>query len=246
MFNCIIRLLMHIFLLLMCQTIHAEEITHWTSRSFNMAEHGATQWNWPDSSKIAPFYPLGISKDGWFAHSSRSDGTEISLFNLDCKEGCLSDVPEQDKCGCLYNAMPEDLEKLELKPLVNPQKGTFPARILAEKYTIEIVYKEKAIYSIARIPGKKSEPEFPGTTIYLVSRNKGRKEIGLINHNHTGIVPGVRPAGWIKGRGSDWLVVMILSGVDYEGSGCPQSYSLLPLGVHLENGFSNKKGEYEK
>lgn len=233
-------LLMPVVLVLICRFVNAEEITQWTSKSFNMSEQGSIQWNWPDASKISKFYPLGISKDGWFAHSSKLDGTEISLFNLDCKEGCLSDEPEQDKCGCLFNAIPEDLEKFGVKPFVNPQKGTFPARILADEYTIEMVYKEKAIYSIARISGKKSEPNFPGTYIYLVSEKKGRKEIGLINHNHTGIVPGVRPAGWIKCPLSDRIVVLILCGVDYEGSGCPQSYFLLPLGVRLENGFTTK------
>lgn len=230
-------LLVPIVLVLLCRFVHAEEITQWTSKSFNMAEQGAIQWNWPDVSKISKFYPLGISKDGWFAHSSKLDGTEISLFNLDCKDRCLSDAPEQDKCGCLPDAGPEHLLKFGIKPIVNPQKGTFPARILSDEYTIEMVYREKAIYSIARIPGKKSEPEFPGTYIYLVSKNKGRKEIGLINHNLTGIVPGVRPAGWIKCPFSERLIVFILCGLDYEGLGCPSSYELMPLGAPLNEGF---------
>ena len=234
MSNCTVLLMMHIVFVLVCQTIHAKEITHWTSKSINMAEQGATQWNWPDASRITPFYPLGISKDGWFAHSSKLDGTEISLFNLDCKDGCHSDSPEEDKCGCLFAAGSEDLRQLGIKPFINPQTGMFPSKILSDAYSIEIVYKEKVIYSIVRIPGKKSEPEFPGTYIYLVSKNKGREEIGLINHNQTGIVPGVRPAGWIKCKKSNRLVVLILCGVDYEGSGCPQSYYLLPLGVHLK------------
>lgn len=225
--------LMSVVLLFTGRAIHAEEILHWTSKSFNIREWDSTQWNWPDASKIANFYPLGISKDGWFAHSSKMDGTEILLFNLDCKDGCHSDVPEHDKCGCLHDAGPEDFHKFGIKPFVNPQKGTFPAKLSDDEYTIEVVYQEKAIYSIARIPGKKSKPEFPGSYIFLVSKNKGRKEIGLINHNHMGILPGVRPAGWIKCPLSDRLIVLILCGRDYEGSGCPSTYELIPFGTHL-------------
>ncbi len=230
-------LLMPIVLFLISQTIHAEEMKHWTSKSFNMANTGSTQWNWPDASKIAKFYPLGISKDGWFAHSSKSDGTEISLLNLDCKDGCLSDDPEQDKCGCLFDAGPKVLQKFGVKPFTNPQKGTFPAKIRDDEYDIEIIYKEKSIYSIMFMPGKKNTPEFPGSYIFLVSKKMGKKKIGMINHNHMGIVPGVRPAGWIKSPISGRLVVFILCGRDYEGLGCPTSYELMPFGTLLDKGF---------
>ena len=226
-------ILLPIIFILMSQTIHAEELKYWTSKSFNMANMGSTQWNWPDASKIAKFYPLGISKDGWFAHSSKLDGTEISLINLDCKDGCLSDVPAQDKCGCLPDAGPEDLQKFGVKPFANPQKGTFPAKILDDEYDIEIIYKEKSIHSIMFMPGKKNAPEFPGSYLFLVSKKMGKKKIGMINHNHMGIVPGVRPAGWIKYPLSDRLVVFILCGRDYEGLGCPSAYELIPFGAYL-------------
>ncbi len=232
-------ILVPVLLLLMSQTLHAENITHWTSKSINMAEMGSTQWNWPDASKIEKFYPLGISNDGWFAHSSKLDGTEMSLFNLDCKDGCLSDASEQDKCGCLPDASPEELLKFKVIPFENPQKGTFPGKIHNDEYDIEIVYKEKSIYPIMLMPGKKNVPEFPGSYIFLVSKKMGKKKIGMINHNHMGVLPGVRPAGWIKCPLNDRLVVFILCGRDYEGSGCAQSYSLMPLGVHL-------KGDHEK
>ena len=106
---------------------------------------------------------------------------------------------------------------------------------------VKFIFKEKAIYP--EVIGKKWVPEFPETKIYLISKKYGRKKIGSIDHNHTGIIPGVRPAGWLKSPFSNHIVILILCGseeYDLDKEDYQVKFFLRPFRAHLNYGFAKK------
>jgi hypothetical protein len=213
---------------------------------------------WPDKSQIKGFYPLGFSNDGWFAYAETSGALELTgpegkcsklpenaifIFNIECEDMCSGDIDASagEKCQCYFGVNPDDMEKFGIQPLKNPLYSTFPAQILDDEFNIEFIFKEKAIYPEVR--GKKWVPEFPETKIYLISKKYGRKKIGSIDHNHTGIIPGVRPAGWLKSPFSNHIVILILCGskeYDLDKEGYLTKFFLRPFRSHLKHGFVKK------
>ena len=214
--------------------VSGSEICMWTDKTIDLKNHFVGRIQWPDKSEINGFFPIGFSKDGWFAYSENLEKIEsneplwgclnppcydIIIFNIECEEECLTDAPidENDKCYCIYGIEKNDLTKYEITPLEKPLYGLFPIKIMNDSYDIELAYKEKGIYPIVLKNINKWEPEFPETIIYLISKKFGRKKIGSIDHNKSNIRIGVRPAGWIKNPFSDSVVILILCEIyDYD------------------------------
>lgn len=249
-----------VLLINLIPTLHyGDEIKKWTDNSFNIKKLVTDRIMWPDKSRIKGFYPLGFSKDGWFAYSESSGEIELTepqggcsklpcyaifIFNIQCEEKCSGDIDATagKKCQCFFGVNLDDMAKFGIQPLKNPLYSTFPAQILDDELNIEFVFKEKAIYPEIKTRDKNWVPEFPETSIYLISQKYGRKKIGSIDHNHTGIIPGVRPAGWIKSPFSHHIVILILCGrYEYDvDKGYVTTFFLRPSRAHLKHGFVKK------
>ncbi len=243
------------FFFLTAATGRADEMAHWLNRSFNMGRVDLSRWKWPKPLKIEKFYPLGFSADGWFAFSPgpgddviefatgscpKPPCDRVSLLNMTCGGECYSDTPadDDDTCYCPMDVAAPGLKKFGVKPLKNPSSGVFPARIQGDTFHIDMVFKERAIFSAAMIPGKKQEPMFPATYLFLVSKKLGRQPIGHVDYNHSGIFPGtVRPAGWIRSPHEDRIVVVVAVGRDETGDGYPTAIGFQPFFAHLKTGF---------
>jgi hypothetical protein len=246
--------------LIFTATRFGKEIDKWTNKTFDMKRYSLKRVYAPDETRIKEFFPIGFSKDGWFAYIDTLDTAEgvepydsnsqrlkpsdykIDMINIECSHDCVSDAPsfKGDKCYCKYGVSAEILEKYKVQPLSNPVHGSFPAKLLGDVYDLELVYKERAIISERLSRAREVGPEYPETEIYLVSKKSGRKRIGSINHNHSGIYPGVRPAGWLKNPFSDSIIVLVLCGTDvyFYGSNChPAGFFFKPFGANLKEGF---------
>ena len=229
-------------------------IRFWTSRSTNLAKYDQSRWRGAAPLLTGQFYLLGFSKDGWFAYTGNKNGNgasyektgRVSLLNIQCVGGgeCVTDTPvsKGDKCYCPETTA-RHLGRFHITRLRNPVSGLFPARIDDDDYDVEMVFKEKLIYSeAAPLPGGPSGPEFPGTEIYLVSKTRGRQLIQVVDHNHSGLAPGsIQISGWIKSPFEPSIVVVfggvLNSGADSQGR---MPVQFFPAAASLKTGFTRK------
>ncbi|MGH9830837.1 MAG: hypothetical protein ACREDR_47125 [Blastocatellia bacterium] len=234
-------------------TVH-HGIRLWTNRSTNLAKYDQSRWHGAAPLLTGQFYLLGFSKDGWLAYTDNKDGNgapyeksgRVSLLNIQCLGGgeCVTDTPTSkgDKCYCPETTA-NHLWRFHITRLRNPVSGSFPARIDDYDYGVEMVFKEKLIYSeAAPLPGGPSGPEFPGTEIYLVSKSRGKQLIQVVDHNHSGIVPGsIQIAGWVQDPFEQSIVVVfggvLNSGADSQGR---MPVQFFPAAASLKTGFTRK------
>jgi len=105
--------LLIVILILLSFNINARsrEICAWTDKTLDLKMYCVGHIQWPDKSEINGFFPLGFSKDGWFAYSENLEKIElnepfggcfnppcydIAMFNIECEEECLTDAPMDD------------------------------------------------------------------------------------------------------------------------------------------------------
>lgn len=244
--------------------VFASGLEFYTAHSINLGKFDLTHWKGPKPS-VPGFYPVGFSKDGWFAYVNNPSGDEItdegascatppchdgvSLINLDCShEGCVSDAPafRGDKCWCPIGFRVNDLTQFGIEPVGRIVHGVFPFAIDGDEYSIKIIFKEKLILSEAslRIDPKTKQilPESmeAGTQVLFVSKKRGSKLIRTIANEHEGIQKGnIQPVAWIKDPFHQRVVIV----VGYVDSGIPASVTFIPIGADLTSGFIKKEKE---
>lgn len=197
------------------------EMRTWTSRA--------------SGSSFPGFYPLGFSKEGWFAYTGHSDGDEppalFSLTNIRCEGGqeCVSDTPssKEDLCYCPTVRGMKDLSRFGIRPLPPLKHGSFPAKISDREYEIQLVEQKELIPSEA-LPAS----FHPGVEVILVSKGQGKKTIDAFDYNHSGALAGsLRVAGWMATPDRDRILVIM----GYKIAEAQQS--LYPISVDLKSGF---------
>jgi hypothetical protein len=204
---------------------------------------------------LPQFIPLGFSADGWLAWVSDPNGdvvtnkctycpdppcAGVSLTNIYCYPECVSDTPSHkgDRCYCPLGSTDRELRKFNISPMKGLESGCFPLKLGDDEFNVEFVYKKKLIYPEMIMPGEKSGPKFPGTQVFFTSRNKGRKLMYIVNHNHGGFAPHtIQALGWLKTPFPGRIVVLLAVGTDVNEDGNPTVVGQIPVGVDLSEGF---------
>ena len=225
------------------------EIRAWTTDSADLSKLGSHAVQWPTPSAIEGFFPLGFSRDGWFAYSNRLEGLgvgeplgtctgdvpcfDVSLFNVLCETPCAGDIDPDagPKCECIRGVGINDLEARNITPAKDPRFDEFPIRLDGRVYDIELSFREKAAYGESLT--QPQNPETPETRVYLVDDQEKRKLLTTIDHNHAGIGIGVRVAGWLKHPYVDRYVVVLLCRRMTALAEGERAYFLFPVAAKL-------------
>lgn len=243
----------------------ADDLSLYVSRSFNLGHYDASGWKGAPLASEG-FYPLGFSKDGWFAYVTHPSGDQVneeneacplppchdgvSLMNIRCDDqACLSDSPgfDGDTCWCPTGAREPALAKFGIEALNNETGGTFPSSIHGETFSVSIVHDDKLISSEALkmdshthklLPPEKGSP---GTEVFLVSKKRGRKLIRTFDDQHEGVEPGsVQAVAWLSAP-IPRRIVVVVGYVTAESTAPAVQY--LPIGVNLASGFEKDSND---
>ncbi len=226
-----------------------DAIAAWTAASPDLRTLGSGQVQWPEKDEIESFFPLGFSEDGWLAHANRLEGLllerpvgscrgetpcfDVSLFNVHCDDPCAGDVDPSAgaNCRCVQGVLARHLEEFGIRPPEGLRLGELPARFGGVEYDVELTFREKAIYS--EVWQEPQKPEFPETRVFLVAEGRERKLVAAIDHNHSGLMAGVRVAGWLEHPESGRLVVFLLVQRTWAGARGAAPYALYPIAAEL-------------
>jgi hypothetical protein len=225
--------------------LSAKDLKPYVAASSNMGTYDFSQWK-SEKPEVEGFYPLGISRDGWFAYLNSPTGDTIestsdscpkppchdgiTLINLECSDwSCVRDTPasKEDKCWCPIDSRSKDLSKFQIQPFKQLSRGTFPATIDGKEVSIEIVFKKDLIPSESP-----RGPKSPGTEVYLLSKGKPKQHIRTFSYDHEMVLEGsVQAVGWIKDPHHSRIAVIL--GYIAQGDGGKPEVYFVPAGAEL-------------
>ncbi|MDH3973810.1 MAG: hypothetical protein OEV42_05985 [Deltaproteobacteria bacterium] len=215
---------------------------------FNAASHQYDDW--AGIMMNNGVYPLGFSKDGWLAYTSKKTDYEFNkklkmcntppcydarLINISCDPECYSDTPTQkgDNCYCRSGLSTKDLENHAIKAISKYLGGKFPAKVNSGQYDMVIKVNAGEQVSISGENVFKSWAE-----VWITSKEKGEKRLGVIHDHNTSYPETTRPMGWLQDPFHNRLVVIAGYVVEKDESNKPIRVEYKLFGADLNSGFT--------